>query len=364
MRARHDKILVALTLLIASVGILVFFSASLALLPKGAGAFSGALVSQVVLGLGGGLLTLWAIAQLPLGLLKRYAPHVFVLSLVLTAAVFIPGLGLTANGATRWLDLGVTTFQPSELLKIGYVLIVALILSRGRDLGADYRKGVIPVALITALVALVLLLQPDTDTFIVIALGGAAMLYSAGLSYRDMALGAVAALFALGLLLYMRPYLMDRVETFLNPSQDMQGASYQINQSLIAVGSGGLWGRGYGQSIQKFGYLPEASSDSVFAVYAEEFGFWGSVMLIVLYLSFVLRGFWVAARAQDLFGGLLVVGIMTTLGVQVFMNIMAMIGLIPVGGLPLPFVSHGGSALLVTLAMAGVVLLVSKSVRV
>jgi cell division protein FtsW len=156
---------------------------------------------------------------------------------------------------------------------------------------------------------------------------------------------------------------MERVQTYLDPTRDPQGSGYQIQQSLIAVGSGGMWGRGYGQSIQKFSYLPEASSDAVFAVFAEEFGFWGSILLVFLYLCFVLRGLWISARAHDLFGGLVALGLVICIGSQVFLNIAAMIGLVPVGGLPLPFTSHGGSALFMTLTMAGIILAVSKTVR-
>ena len=189
------------------------------------------------------------------------------------------------------------------------------------------------------------------------------MLFASGLRWRDLAIGLLVVCIGLGVLVTARPYLKDRVVTYLNPSSDQQGTSYQITQSKIAVGSGGLWGRGYGQSIQKFSYLPEASSDAVFAVFAEEFGFWGSVLLVFLYLSFVLRGLWVSARAHDLFGGLVALGLIVCIGGQVFANIAAMIGLIPVGGLPLPFVSHGGTALFMVLAMCGIVLAVSKTVR-
>lgn len=355
--------MVGITLLIASVGILIFFSASLSLLPKGSGVFASALMSQVVLGLGGGLVGAYLVTNVPLGLIKRFAPHLFAFAAFLTALVFVPYIGVSANGATRWIDLGITTFQPSEALKIGYVLFLAAILSAGRDRGADLQKGVVPYIAVSAVTALLLLLQPDTDTLLVILASGAAMLFASGLKGRDIAIGLLVAVLGLGTLVAVRPYLMDRVQTFLHPSRDPLGSGYQIQQSLIAVGSGGIWGRGYGQSIQKFNYLPEASSDSVFAVFAEEFGFWGSITLVFLYLCFVLRGLWIAARAHDLFGALVALGLVMCIGGQVFLNIAAMIGLVPVGGLPLPFTSHGGSALFITLVMAGMVLAVSKTVR-
>lgn len=355
--------MVGITLLIAAVGILIFFSASLSLLPKGSGVFASALISQLVLGLGCGLVGAYVVTQIPLALYKRFAPHLFALAALLTAAVFIPHVGISANGATRWINLGITTFQPSEALKIGYVLMLAAVLSAGRDRGADLQRGVLPYVALSLVTAVLLLLQPDTDTLLVILASGAAMLFASGLRTRDMAIGILVAVIGLGTLVALRPYLMERVQTFLHPTRDRLGAGYQIDQSLIAVGSGGMWGRGYGQSIQKFSYLPEASSDAVFAVFAEEFGFWGSLLLVFLYLCFVLRGLWISARAHDLFGALVALGLVVCIGVQVFLNIAAMIGLVPVGGLPLPFTSHGGSALFMTLVMAGIVLAVSKTVR-
>jgi len=160
-----------------------------------------------------------------------------------------------------------------------------------------------------------------------------------------------------------REYVLDRIKTFMNPSLDPQGASYQIKQSLLAIGAGEVFGRGFGQSVQKLGKLPEPISDSIFSVFAEEFGFVGSLALIVAFLIFALRGLWIAARAPDLFGGLVATGIVSLIIIQSFMNIAAMLGLFPLSGLPLPFVSHGGSALLIALGMVGLLMSVSRSVR-
>jgi cell division protein FtsW len=164
----------------------------------------------------------------------------------------------------------------------------------------------------------------------------------------------------LAILAFTRPYVKDRLMTFMNPESDPLGSSYQIQQSLIAVGSGGVFGRGFGQSIQKFDYLPEAIGDSIFAVYAEEFGFFGTCILVLGFVVFCLRGYKVASRADDTFGSLLVVGIVTLLTVQAFLNIGAMIALAPLSGLTLPFISHGGTSLLATLAGIGIVLNVSR----
>jgi cell division protein FtsW len=364
MRLRPaDRTLTSIAALLVTGGILIFFSASLSLLPRGNGIFGSAILSQVVLGLGGGIGALVGAYLLPLVYYKRYALHAFVASIVLTVCVFLPVIGVSANGASRWLNLGFTTFQPSEFLKIGYILFLATVLAAGKSRGADLMYGILPFLGISLVTAIILLLQPDTDTLAIIVMAGSAMMLTAGTQLREVLVFVLGAGILFAILVFMRPYLWERFETFFDPTRDPRGSGYQIQQSLIAVGSGEVWGRGFGQSVQKFNYLPEASSDSVFAVYAEEFGFLGSVVLVFGFLAFVLRGYWVAARSQDYFGALVVVGIVTLIGSQAFLNIAAMIALVPVGGLPLPFVSHGGSALLMALCMVGIVLNVSRTVR-
>ena len=224
----------------------------------------------------------------------------------------------------------------------------------------DFLRGTLPFIGIVALVGVILLNQPDTDNFMIMATAAVAMFIVAGGRWRDVGVMFVGAIVLLMIVTFMRPYIMDRMTTFLNPESDPQGSGYQIKQSLIAVGSGGLTGRGFGQSIQKFEYLPEPIGDSIFAVYAEEFGFIGSLVLIILYISFTFRGFKIATKAPDMFGMLLVVGFMTIIATQAFLNIGAMVGVAPLSGLPLPFISHGGTALLTTLTMIGIVLNVSK----
>lgn len=189
------------------------------------------------------------------------------------------------------------------------------------------------------------------------------MFIVAGGRIRDVLILGIIGILLIAVLAYTRPYIRERIETFINPSTDPQGSGYQIKQSLIAVGSGGVLGRGFGQSIQKFEYLPEPIGDSIFAVYAEEFGFMGSTVLVFLFIAFALRGYRIASHAPDLFGMLIVVGIVTIVSAQVFLNIAAMLALAPLSGLPLPFISHGGTALLVTLGAVGIVLSVSKHGR-
>lgn len=363
IRERIDRTLAILVIVLVAAGLLIFLSASLGLFTRDAGAFESAAFSQLALGLGGGLVALYVASKVPLQFLRVYSLYFFGAALVLTAAVFLPVVGLSINGARRWLDLGVTTLQPAELLKIAYVLYLSTWLAAAKNRAASLWDGVVPFGIMTALVGAILLLQPDTDTFLVIAASGLAVMFAAGMRYRDLAVAGLVAVVLVAALVAVRPYLLERVLTFVEPSRDPLGAGYQIQQSLIAVGSGGVFGRGFGQSIQKFNYLPEASSDSIFAVFAEEFGFVGSVLLVLGFLTFALRGMWVSARAKDLFSGLLVVGLVTSIAVQSFLNMAAMLGIAPVGGLPLVFISHGGTALAIALAMVGLVLNVSRGVR-
>lgn len=355
-----DLVLVGLIVVLVLGGFLIFSSASLGLLARDGATYSSVATSQFLFGVIGGAIALFLSSNVYYRNLRQYAFYIYGFTLLLTLAVFVPGLGMSHGGATRWLDLGITTLQPSELLKIGYIIYVATWLSGTQQHVTTWKQGIIPFAGITAIAGAVLLLQPDTDTFLIMAAAGATMFIVAGARWRDIAIIAGGALVLLLTVAFMRPYVMERITTFLDHESDPLGSGYQIHQSLIAVGSGGMWGRGYGQSIQKFEYLPEPISDAIFAVYAEEFGFVGAVGLVLLLIGFVFRGFKIAAHAPDLFGTLLVVGLMTIVALQAFLNIGAMIGLAPVSGLPLPFVSHGGTALFMLLAALGIVLNVSK----
>ncbi|MCU0678532.1 MAG: putative lipid II flippase FtsW [Candidatus Pacebacteria bacterium] len=355
-----DKVLTGLVVLLVGFGFLIFSSASLGLLARDGASFGSVASSQFLFGIVGGSLALFAFSSLHYRHLRRYAFYIFLATVALTLAVFIPGLGMTHGGATRWISIGGFTLQPAELLKIGFVIYIATWLSGMKDIITDPLRGTLPFVGIVGVVAVVMLLQPDTDTFLIMGTAGLAMFIVAGGRWRDVGVMLIAGVLALAIIAMARPYVMDRLTTFLSPEDDPLGSGYQIQQSLIAVGSGGVTGRGFGQSIQKFEYLPEPIGDSIFAVYAEEFGFIGSSFLILLYLAFTFRGYKVAAQSPDLFGTLLVVGFMTIIVCQAFLNIGAMLGVAPLSGLPLPFISHGGTALLATLAMVGIVLNVSK----
>jgi cell division protein FtsW len=208
--------------------------------------------------------------------------------------------------------------------------------------------------------AIALLTQPDTDTFVVTITAALLMYMVAGAKWKHFFIFIFLGAIALAGLIYAKPYLRQRVETMLNPKINNQTSSYQLSQSLIAVGSGGLSGRGFGQSIQKFHYLPEPIGDSVFAVAAEEFGFVGSLLILIVFILFGLEGLKISSNASDNFGRLLSLGIVILIVSQAFVNIAGMIGVLPLMGIPLPFVSHGGTALLITLVEAGIVMSISR----
>lgn len=355
-----DTILLTLVFILVIGGFFIFTSASLGLLARGGASFGSVAFSQFFFGIVGGTVALIITSNIFYRNWRQYAFYIYVATALFTLAVFIPGLGMSHGGATRWIDLGITTIQPSELFKIGFVVYVATLLSGTHKQIETWRYGVLPFVGVITTTGLIMLALPDTDTFIIMTMAGIAMFLTAGAKFKHIAALGLAGMVLLTIVAFSRPYIMERIETFLNPSADELGSSYQINQSLIAIGSGGWFGRGYGQSIQKFEYLPEPIGDSVFAVYAEEFGFLGSCVLIIVLSIFTFRGFKIATHSPDLFGMLLVVGFMTIVVTQAFLNIAAMAGIAPLSGLPLPFISHGGTALLTTLAMLGIVLNVSK----
>ena len=355
-----DALMLGIIVTLVVAGFLIFSSASLGLMPRGGASFTSVAFSQFVFGIIGGGIAMFLTSNIHYRHWRKYAVYFYVFTLILTMMVFVPGIGMSHAGATRWLDLGITTLQPSELLKIGFVIYVATWFSGVYSKIDNWRYGLGPFFAILGVTAFVMLLQPDTDTFVIMATAGMAMYLVAGARWRDIAVVVAIGVVGLALVATFRPYVLDRFTTFLHPEADPLGSGYQVQQSLIAVGSGGLTGRGFGQSIQKFEYLPEPIGDSIFAVYAEEFGFIGSLVLLGGLVALALRGYRLSTEASDMFGTLLVVGFITVIIMQAFLNIAAMIGVAPLSGLPLPLISHGGTALLTTLAALGIVLNVSK----
>ena len=355
-----DRFFLIVVGLLLIIGIAMFISASLGLLAKNPKIFYSVLFSQLILGLGLGLAGMYLCLKINYKFFRKYSFFIFLTSILLTAAVFLPQFGWSHGGAQRWIQVGGFSFQPVELLKFGFVIYFAAWLSWVKNKAQDFKFGILPFSIMLALIAVILLKQPDTKSFILIAVTGILMLFISGVPMKYILGVGAGGVLLLGTLLIFTPYLQERVKTFIDPSVDPRGSSYQIQQSLIAFGSGGIFGRGFGQSIQKFSYLPEPQGDSIFAVLGEELGFVGAMGTIFLYLLFALRGFRIANNSPDIFIRLLVSGIVILITVQSFMHIASITGVFPLTGVPLPFMSHGGTSLMIYLMAIGIVLQVSK----
>ena len=361
MKKRVDIFFLGVLLALVLVGVLMFVSASLGIFAKNEKLFYAVLFNQLVLGLGGGLLGMYLALKIDYKFWRTYSFYIFLVSILLTAAVFIPSLGWSHGGAQRWIEISGISFQPVEFLKFGFIIYFAAWLSWAKQRVKDFKFGILPFCIMLAIIAGILFKQPDTKSFILIAVTGISMLFISGVPTKYIIGVGFVGVLALGTLVFFTPYLQERLKTFLDPSSDPRGSSYQIQQSLIALGSGQVFGRGFGQSIQKFSYLPEPQGDSLFAVVGEELGFIGASVTLFLYLLFILRGFRIAHLTPDAFGGLLVSGIVIMITVQAFMHIASVTGVFPLTGVPLPFMSHGGTSLLIYLTAMGIVLNISKN---
>jgi len=355
-----DKVLFWNVLILVVFGFTIFVSASLGLAAKDHIKHTSIIVKQIFFGLGMGGVACFAFSHIHYLHLKRYALWIFIAALVLTLAVFIPGFGFTSGGATRWLNIGLFSFQPSEFLKIAFILFTATWFTNVKNKVKEVKYGLIPFGIICAVTTFVMLLQRDTDTLLVMIAAGTAMYIVAGAKWKHIGIIILVGIIGLSGLVMARPYVKDRIMTFMNPAADPLNSGYQIQQSLIAIGSGGIVGRGFGQSVQKFSFLPEPTSDSIFAVAAEEFGLLGGLVIIGLFLGLMWRGLLIASRVTNPFGGLVMIGIITMITIQSYMNIGAMLGVIPLSGLPLLFISHGGTALFFTLLSVGIMFNISR----
>lgn len=355
-----DKVFLISIVTLALGGFLIFSSASLGLLAASTGAlFSSVTVTQAIsLFIGFGCF--YTASKINHKLWKKYSLYVLLAAIAVNLLLFVPQLTLNHGGAGRWLKLGPLSLQPSEFLKIGFIVYFAAWLAFVKDKVTTFKMGMLPYLVIVGILGTLLLVQSDTFTLLFIVTTGLGMLIAAGGKFSHILYIILIGAVVVTGVIFTRPYARARVMTFLHPAADAQGAGYQIQQSLIAIGSGKMFGRGYGQSVQKFNYLPQPIDDSIFAVEAEEFGFVGSVTLICLFLLFVFRSFKIATRAPDLFSRLLVLGIAMLIVIESFANIAAMLGIIPLSGKPLLFVSHGGTALIIILGAVGMIANVSK----
>jgi cell division protein FtsW len=293
---------------------------------------------------------------------KRHAWKMLVGSVILLTLVFIPGLSSDFGTSKSWVNIfGLFSFQPAEIVKLTFLFYLAAWLERqGTYKVKDFRGGFVPFLLALGLIAVLIIMQPDVGTLSIIGAMAIAMYFAAGASWAHLGLLVLGGLAGLGALIAAAPYRAARFTTFLYPELDPQGVGYHINQALLAIGSGGFFGLGYGNSRQKFEYLPEVANDSIFAVVAEEMGFVFSVFLVFLFLWFFLRALKISQNAPDAFGKYVVVGVASWIGIQAMVNIGSMVGIMPMTGVTLPFVSYGGTSLAISLAAIGVILNISR----
>lgn len=349
------------TIILIVVGFFIFSSASLGVLARDEVKFSNVAFNQIFYGLFFGSIACLIFARIDYRVWKKYSFVFLIGSILLTLLVFAPGIGIEHGGAKRWIDLKFISFQPAEFLKIAFIAYFAAWLSGIKNRVATISWGLLPFGIFVGILGAILLSQPDTDNFAVIVFAALSMYIVAGAKWRHAITIIIAGVAIIAILAFTRPYIKQRIQVMLDPSENNQTSGYQLNQSLIAVGSGQVWGRGFGQSIQKFRYLPEPVGDSVFAVAAEEFGFVGALIIIALFIMFGLEGLKIASGASDQFGRLLALGIVIMIVSQAFVNIGGIIGVLPLTGIPLPFVSHGGTALFITLVEVGIIMNISRN---
>jgi cell division protein FtsW len=316
---------------------------------------------QILFGLVPGIVLFLITARLDYHIFKKAGWLVYCVALVLLMAVFIPHVGLNLQGSRSWINLGFTTFQPAELAKIALIIIGSYLLADSKRDWRDWQSQLLPVLAVIGLPVALVLLQGDLGTGTIMIVIVAFLLVMGKIPTRYLMTIGLIGLVLVTILIAVKETRRQRIEVFWNPDNHTQDdIGSQIYQSKIAVGSGGFWGLGYGKSRQKFSYLPEVNSDSVFPIIGEELGFVGAVFLITLVILICWRGLRIGTRAPDQFGQFLVAGIIVWIGWQTFLNIGGIIGALPLTGVPLPLVSHGGSAYMMTLAGLGIVVSVSR----
>ena len=312
-----------------------------------------------------GVAAMFFISKINYQRFRGMAKPLLFFSVILLILVLVPGIGITRNHATRWLGIGeLLTFQPSEIAKLAVILYFSASISKKKDKMRTTRYGVAPYLVILAALSVLMLLEPHLSGTVLIVGTGAVLMLVGGISWAWVGaalvgVGTVAGLMFTGIITYGQ----SRIAMWQNPFIDPRGDGYQLSQSLISIGSGGLLGVGLGKSRQKFLYLPEEHNDFIFAIVCEELGLIGATIIMMLFAALILRGYWIALHARDRFGSLLAVGVTTLIAMQTFLNIGVVTGLLPTTGISLPFFSYGGTALCIQLAEMGIVLSVSRQMK-
>ncbi len=355
-----DRYLLWTVLLILAVGLLALSSASAVLSFQRYENNYYFLLRQIAFGAVPGLIMMYVLSRIDYHKWQRLAPLMILLGIGMLVAVLIPGIGFEVGGARRWINFGAFLFQPAEFIKLAVILYLASWYDKRQHHVDDLYYGFLPSLAITGLVAGLIILEPDIGTMLVLASIAACMFFIGGVRLRYIFATASAALVVLWILVKAAPYRAHRFLAFMDPSVDARGISYQINQALLAIGSGGLWGVGFNRSVQRYSYLPEPMGDSIFAIMSEELGFFRISLILLAFLFFAFRGIKIARSAPDTFGRLVAAGITSWVVLQAIINIGGISGMIPLAGIPLTLVSYGSTALAISLAGIGILLNISR----
>ena len=357
---RIDLPFAALTLLLLTIGVVMVLSASYArAYYSAATGHNAAYYFLRQLGFAAaGTVIMFALSRFPMSFYRRMSFPLLAVSVALLALV--PVIGVAEGDARRWIDLGFTTFQPSEIAKVALILYFSALICRYRAAMSTFRYGILPFALVLALILGLLVLEPNfSAAVIVVAIGGVMLFLGGARLYWFVGVG-VTALAGLGVIMLFFPYASQRIATWLDPFANTSGDGYQIVQSLYSIGSGGLFGLGLGQGRQTYMYLPEEHNDFIFAVVCEELGFAGACAVLLLFAALIVRGYYLALHMRERYSFLVTAGVTTLLAIQVILNVAVVTNLVPCTGISLPFFSYGGTALLIQLAEMGIVLSASR----
>lgn len=360
---RPDYVLTALVAILVGLGLILIFSTGwISILKRTAGTSDyNSYFWKQLLGFGVGIIAWIFTSKFNYQKWQKIATPLFWTTFAMMFLVLIPAIALNSGGASRWVKFGPINFQPVEFLKLGAVVYMARWLTKHKDKFNKPLESLVPFIIIIILIVVpTILLQKDMGSAMVIILTLLAMYLASGVPLWNFASAFLTLLAGLVAMVAIAPYRMARFLTFLNHTEDVNGTGYHINQALIALGSGGILGRGLGKSLQAYGYLPEATNDSIFAIVGEEFGVWGTIALVSAFIVLVWRGVKISKSAPDDFGRLLALGIICWIGFQALINISAMLGLLPLTGIPLPFISYGGTSLIALLGAMGILQNISK----
>ena len=358
-----DYIFIFIVVCLILLGGLILVSVSLPISQEKFGSSFYYLNHQILYGFLPGLILAFLAFKINLVRLKKFAPLFLLANLIFLGMVFLPHLGVSFRGSARWINLGPISFQPSEFLKLSFILYLSSWLaSRTEKIKTknEFWQTLLAFLVVMGIISIFLIFQPDISTLFVIISVASLMYFLAKTPLGHSILIVFMIILAFLVLIKIAPYRFNRILVFLNPELDPMGIGYQIKQALIAIGSGGIFGSGLGLSLQKFGFLPHSISDSIFAIFAEETGFLGSLVLVLLYLVFFWRGLKIGKQIGDNFSKFCAFGITFWITLQGFINIGSMIRILPLTGIPLPFISYGGSALISELIGVGILLNISK----